>query len=329
MYRKVNSLYTLNLSTPLKLSCETFAAEELWKSKMSSWRACFKLAIRVGLGLKCKRYDKDKKRLEGARKAESVHPNARTRARVGGVGRQLSVLTLRGWVGPDQEETSWAWAVWQRATEKQVGEKTVDESARNEEGGGKAVICVFTLIMAKLFNLGCPRSWQGECYGCFLGYLTDTETDGEVFHLVARILNYKKDKSLSQKQWAAIFSRRCCWTLEEILWKPKQCSKGEKSLTENADLNLLSVCKIVFIYREALNKGEMYSSFLGSQSESQMHRRIVQREKLIISCWKKKIMTNKRLTRGGKWRGGNEKRMENVLAVAKVQLKQRIWICEQ
>lgn len=35
-------------------------------------------------------------------------------------------------------------------------------------------------------------------------------------------------------------------------------------------------------------------------------------------------MTNKKLTRGGKRRGGNDKRMGNVPAVAKVQLKQRI-----
>ena len=52
---------------------------------------------------------------------------------------------------------------------------------------------------------------------------------------------------------------------------------------KNADLNLLSVCKIVFTYRKALNKGKMYSSCLGSKSKSQTHR-IVQREKPIISC---------------------------------------------
>jgi len=52
----------------------------------------------------------------------------------------------------------------------------------------------------------------------------------------------------------------------------------------NADLNLLSVGKIVFTYREALNKGKIYSSCLSSKSSSQTHSRIVQTEKPIIVC---------------------------------------------
>lgn len=51
-----------------------------------------------------------------------------------------------------------------------------------------------------LFILSFPKSWQGKCYCCFPGYVTGTETDREVFRLVAGLLNYKKDKGLSQKQ---------------------------------------------------------------------------------------------------------------------------------
>lgn len=153
---------------------------------MSHWKGCFKLAILVGLGLKWNHISKDKKWLEKQRPLALAS------------GRQQGEVVqdpdgVDG-VQPDQGETSRAWGNPAREPQKNRQWENCLKRAKGKE----ALICKHFNCKV-VYILSFPKSWQGKCYCCFPGYVAGTETD-RVFHLVAGLLNYKKDKSLSQKQ---------------------------------------------------------------------------------------------------------------------------------
>lgn len=143
------------------------------------------------------------------------------------------------------------------------------------------------------------------CYCYFLGCITDTKTDCEIFHLVMGIWNCKKEREeFISKECAAVSSRPCCLTLKETQWKQSDSQEGRNLLQREQCWKLSFNFQNLFYPVREFKQGKNVFWLIGIKiQKSQKYQRMVQIEKPTINWWKKESMA--------KWKMEGKKRTKD------------------